>query len=148
MPQNGLPKGRFNKPVAKTAQRFSGSVSFDWRLYRYDIAGSIAHAAALARSGIITRDEQKQLRPACALSKKGMPFREAHEIVAKLVARSAAKSILLNDVPLAEIKKHSSLFAETPQVFDVHRSLAKRKAIGAPLPKNITAQIKRWRVRL
>jgi argininosuccinate lyase len=97
LPQNGLPKGRFNKAVAKTAQRFSGSVSFDWRLYRYDIAGSIAHAAALARS---------------------------------------------------EIKKHSSLFAETPQVFDVHRSLAKRKAIGAPSPKNIAAQIKRWRVRL
>jgi hypothetical protein len=54
-------KGRFNKPVAKIAQRFSESVSFDWRLYRYDIAGSIAHAAALARSGLISRDEQQQI---------------------------------------------------------------------------------------
>jgi len=50
-------KGRFNKPAAKIAQRYSESVSFDWRLCRCDIAGSIAHAAALARAGIITATE-------------------------------------------------------------------------------------------
>ena len=44
-------KGRFNKPAAEIAQRYGESVSFDWRLYRHDIAGSIAHAAALARAG-------------------------------------------------------------------------------------------------
>ncbi len=38
-------------------QRFSESVSFDWRLYRFDILGSIAHAKALERAGILTRDE-------------------------------------------------------------------------------------------
>ncbi|PYJ47484.1 MAG: hypothetical protein DME50_14610 [Verrucomicrobia bacterium] len=42
-------KGRFSKPAAEVAQRYSESVSFDWRLYQYDIAGSIAHAAALWR---------------------------------------------------------------------------------------------------
>jgi hypothetical protein len=47
-------KGRFNKPAAEIAQRYGESVSFDWRLYRHDIAGSIAHAAALARAGIIS----------------------------------------------------------------------------------------------
>jgi len=45
-------KGRFNKPAAEIAQRYSESVSFDWRLYRHDIAGSheivgkiVAHSA-------------------------------------------------------------------------------------------------------
>ena len=33
--------------MAEVAQRYSASVSFDWRLYPHDIAGSIAHAAAL-----------------------------------------------------------------------------------------------------
>src|SRR5215471_15304487 len=50
-------KGRFNKPAAEIAERYSESVSFDWRLYPYDIAGSIVHASALARAGILTRAE-------------------------------------------------------------------------------------------
>src|SRR5439155_2318252 len=54
-------KGRFSEPAASVAQRYSESVSFDWRLYRYDIAGSIAHAAALAQAGIITADERRKI---------------------------------------------------------------------------------------
>src|SRR5690349_23624775 len=53
-------KGRF-KPAAEIAQRYSESVSFDWRLYRYDIAGSIAHAAALARAGVISAAERGEI---------------------------------------------------------------------------------------
>ena len=54
-------KGRLSQPAAKLAQRYSESVSFDWRLYPYDIAGSIAHAAALARAGIITPAERQKI---------------------------------------------------------------------------------------
>ncbi|HAF02602.1 MAG TPA: argininosuccinate lyase, partial [Spartobacteria bacterium] len=54
-------KGRFNKPMAEVAQRYSASVSFDWRLYPYDIAGSSAHAAALAAAGIISADERDKI---------------------------------------------------------------------------------------
>ena len=52
--------GRFRKPAPEIAQRYSESVSFDWRLYRHDIAGSIAHAAALAQAGIITGNEGRK----------------------------------------------------------------------------------------
>src|SRR6266566_1807330 len=54
-------KGRLNQPAAELAQRYGESVSFDWRLYRHDIAGSIAHAAALAAAGIVTADEQQKI---------------------------------------------------------------------------------------
>src|SRR6266536_3495811 len=54
-------RGRFNQPATDVAQRYSESVSLDWRLYRHDIAGSNAHAAALARAGIITTDERQQI---------------------------------------------------------------------------------------
>src|SRR5437870_2768029 len=50
-------EGRFSSPAAEIAQRYSESVSFDRRLYRHDIAGSIAHAAALASAGILAADE-------------------------------------------------------------------------------------------
>jgi len=54
-------KGRLDQPAAGLAQQYSESVSLDWRLYRHDIAGSIAHAAALARARIITPDERQQI---------------------------------------------------------------------------------------
>jgi argininosuccinate lyase len=54
-------KGRFNKRAAEIAQRYSASISFDRRFYRYDIAGSVAHAAALAKAGVLTADEQGKI---------------------------------------------------------------------------------------
>jgi argininosuccinate lyase len=50
-------EGRFSSPAAEVAQRYSESVSFDRRLYHHDIAGSIAHASALASAGILSADE-------------------------------------------------------------------------------------------
>jgi len=54
-------KGRFQKQTADLVQRYGESVSFDWRLYRHDIAGSIAHARALERAGLLTADEFRQI---------------------------------------------------------------------------------------
>ena len=80
------------------------------------------------------------------LVKKGMPFREAHEIIGKLVTQCVTKRRLLNQVPLGEMKKLSPLFdADVANVFDIRRSLSGRRAVGAPSPENIAAQIKRWR---
>jgi argininosuccinate lyase len=50
-------EGRFSSAASEIAQRYSESVSFDRRLYRHDIAGSIAHASALASIGILAADE-------------------------------------------------------------------------------------------
>jgi len=47
--------------MAPVAARYSESQSFDRRLYRNDVAGSIAHAAALARAGIISPEEKKRI---------------------------------------------------------------------------------------
>ena len=80
------------------------------------------------------------------LVKKGAPFRQAHEIVGKLVAQALGNRTPLNQMPLAELKKLSPLFdVDVASIFDVRRSLAARTAIGAPSPENISGQIKRWR---
>jgi argininosuccinate lyase len=261
--------GRLNQPAAELAQRYSESVSFDWLLYPYDIAGSIAHAAALARAGIITIEERQQIENelrviekeiesgkfewdasledvhmnveaaltkrtgavgvklhtarsrndqialdlrlyvkaeiaevsgrlrglqkdkkalfdsvdttksalevfaamlpelkinrermenaarnpnllgtdlAEYLVKKGTPFREAHQIVGELVVHSITKSVPLDQIGVAEMKKFSPHFDDdVAKIFDVRDSLAQRRAIGAPSPENIAAQIKRWK---
>ena len=80
------------------------------------------------------------------LVKKGMPFREAHEAVGKLVARSAAAKRALDDISLLEMQEISPLFGDDVlKVFDVRASLAKRTAVGAPSPENVAAQIARWK---
>jgi argininosuccinate lyase len=83
------------------------------------------------------------------LVKKGVPFREAHEIVGRLVADCVTTGMSLNQVPLVELKKRSPLFdVDVANVCDVRHSLSQRRAIGAPSPKNVTAQIRRWRAKL
>jgi argininosuccinate lyase len=48
---------RFQKGVDKKVEAYTASIPFDQRLYREDIAGSIAHARALAKAGIISEKE-------------------------------------------------------------------------------------------
>ncbi len=52
---------RFQKQIDKTAETFTASVHFDWLLYPYDIAGSIAHAKMLGRQGIISQKDAETI---------------------------------------------------------------------------------------
>jgi argininosuccinate lyase len=54
-------KGRFAQETSALVQRYGESVSFDWRLYAHDIAGSIAHSKGLLKAGILTSEEQQQI---------------------------------------------------------------------------------------
>jgi len=49
--------GRFSKEVDEKVNDFNSSISFDARMYRQDIEGSIAHAGMLGETGIIDKDE-------------------------------------------------------------------------------------------
>ena len=53
--------GRFTKAEEKNALDFNASISYDCRMYREDIAGSIAHAKMLAAHGIISKEDQKKI---------------------------------------------------------------------------------------
>ncbi len=50
-------KGRFSQATADLVQQFGESISYDWRLYPYDVAGSIAHARAQVKAGLLTKEE-------------------------------------------------------------------------------------------
>lgn len=53
--------GRFAHAVSVEVQRFSESISFDWRLWRHDILGSMVHATMLAKVGLLTEVELKAI---------------------------------------------------------------------------------------
>ena len=54
-------KGRFKKELSKTTNDFNSSISFDSRMYKEDIEGSIAHATMLGRCGIIKEEEANDI---------------------------------------------------------------------------------------
>ncbi|MDD4874330.1 MAG: argininosuccinate lyase [Dehalococcoidales bacterium] len=54
-------RSRFDKPPDELVVKYTSSLHFDWRLYSYDIRGSIAHARMLAKQGIISNEESNTL---------------------------------------------------------------------------------------
>lgn len=51
--------GRFSKASTSSADAFNASITFDQRMYKEDITGSIAHAKMLGRQGIIAMEESE-----------------------------------------------------------------------------------------
>ena len=59
--QGALWGGRFSSGPSPELAALSRSTHFDWRLALYDIAGSHAHAKALAAAGLLTADDEAEL---------------------------------------------------------------------------------------
>jgi argininosuccinate lyase len=83
------------------------------------------------------------------LVKKGLPFREAHEAVARAVRAAEQKGCDLADLPLEELRSFSGLIGEDVYgVLTLEGSLAARNHIGGTAPTQVRAAIDRVRQRL
>jgi len=83
------------------------------------------------------------------LTRKGLPFRDAHEAVGLAVRRAEELGVDLPQLPLAELQGFSPLVAE--DIFDVltvEGSLASRNHIGGTAPEQVRAAIQRARSHL
>ena len=74
-------EGRFSGATEPLMERFSSSIQVDWRLFPYDIEGSIAYAEMLARIGILTKDEAIRIADALReiegeIEQGKLPFRD------------------------------------------------------------------------
>jgi argininosuccinate lyase len=75
---------------------------------------------------------------------KGMPFREAHRTVGRVVAAVQRSRRTLADLDLEEWRKHSSLFDDDVlELFDVERALRRKEVVGGPGPKMVSRQLVR-----
>ena len=54
--------GRFTKSTDSFTDHFHSSISFDQRMYKEDITGSIAHAAMLGKQGVISKEDSELLQ--------------------------------------------------------------------------------------
>ena len=80
------------------------------------------------------------------LVKKGLPFRDAHEAVARAVRRAEARGCDLSALGLAELRQFSPLVgADVFKVLTLEGSLASRDHVGGTAPKRVRAAIRRAR---
>jgi argininosuccinate lyase len=76
----------------------------------------------------------------------GVPFRQAHEVIGKLVAFSMTEKRAFAEITLEEYQGFSAAFeADLFDCLNLETALQARKGIGAPSPQNVAAQIARWR---
>ena len=70
------------------------------------------------------------------LVKKGMPFRDAHSVIGKIVLYCIDKNCAIDDLPIDELKKFSDIFED--DIYDeisLETCVNKRLTIGAPSPE-------------
>lgn len=80
---------------------------------------------------------------------KGIPFREAHHIVGKLVAYCEEKNITFKNVELMDLKNIHEIFTEDAlKCFDIKTSLTRKKTYGSPNPELVKKHISAWKEKL
>ncbi|MES9936707.1 MAG: argininosuccinate lyase, partial [Sedimenticola sp.] len=83
------------------------------------------------------------------LVRKGIPFRDAHEVVGKAVALCVEKECDLSDLGLGELQAFSDAIGDDVfEVLTLEGSVAARNHIGGTAPEQVRAAIERARERL
>jgi len=77
---------------------------------------------------------------------RGIPFRESHSIVGKVVQLAEEKNVKLNELKVDELKNINPVFDETAlEVFTVKDALYRKKTFGSPNPDIVRTEIKKWK---
>jgi argininosuccinate lyase len=79
------------------------------------------------------------------LVRKGLPFRDAHKAVARLVSYAEGQRKSLGDLSLEEYRQFSPLFEEDSRRIDLAASLSARDITGGTAPKQVARQLRRAR---
>jgi argininosuccinate lyase len=82
------------------------------------------------------------------LVRKGLPFREAHGAVGKLVRHAEQRGVDLGKLTLPEMRRFSPLFDEDARRIDVMASLRSRDVPGGTAPRQVAAALRRARKRV
>jgi argininosuccinate lyase len=78
-----------------------------------------------------------------------LPFREAHHVTGRIVAKAAEAGVPLDDLPLAAMQAIEPRITKAVfGVLSVEKSVTSRVVYGGTAPKNVRIQAKRWLKRL
>jgi argininosuccinate lyase len=131
------------EPLFDTVDTLAGTL----RILAEMVAGIQVKPAAMeaaARRGYATATDLADY-----LVKKGLPFRDAHEVVAHAVKLGLQRGLDLAELPLAELQAlHPLIGDDAPGVLTLRGSLEARNVRGGTAPAQVLAQVARHRARL
>ncbi len=114
------------------------------RIFSDMVGGIRVKAEAMERSALQGYSTATDL--ADYLVKKGLPFRDAHETVARAVRFAVERGVGLEDIALADLRGFSALIGDdAPQALRLQGSVAARDHVGGTAPGQVRAQVARWR---
>ena len=83
------------------------------------------------------------------LVKQGLPFRDAHEVVARAVKLAIERGANLAELPLETLQSfHAAIGPDVQQVLTLRGSLDARNGVGGTAPEQVREQVARHRARL
>jgi argininosuccinate lyase len=82
------------------------------------------------------------------LVRRGLPFRQAHEVVGRLVQYAEGQGKTFAELSQAEYRRFSALFPEGISKLDLAAALQARSAPGGTAPRRVAAALRKWRGRL
>ena len=131
------------EPLFDTVDTLAGTL----RIMAEMVAGIVVKPQAMedaAKKGYATATDLADY-----LLKKGLPFRDAHEVVAHAVKLGLQRGLDLAELPLAELRAlHPAIGEDAPGVLTLRGSLEARNVRGGTAPPQVRAQIARHRGRL
>jgi argininosuccinate lyase len=131
------------EPLFDTVDTLAGTL----RILAEMVAGIQVKPAAMeaaARRGYATATDLADY-----LVKKGLPFRDAHEVVAHAVKLGLQRGLDLAELPLADLQAlHPLIGDDAPGALTLRGSLEARNTRGGTAPAQVLLQVARHRVRL
>jgi argininosuccinate lyase len=129
----GLPL-TYNKDLQEDKEGFFDAVDtikFSLAVYRDMILTMTVNVDKMQQA--VSKDFSNATDLADYLVRKGLPFRQAHEVVGKCVAYAILNNKFLPEITLAEYKEFSDLFEEDLLVaLEPYNCVAARKSYGGP----------------
>ena len=81
------------------------------------------------------------------LSKKGVPFRDAHEIAGRIVLHAIEKKVELSDLNLSDMRKHSpKIQSDVFDVLSLEQTLKTKNAVGGTAPERVKNALRKARL--
>jgi argininosuccinate lyase len=117
------------------------------RIFAAMVAGIVVKPEAMRRAALKGHATATDL--ADYLVKKGLAFRDAHEVVARAVKLAIERGVDLADLPLETLRSlHASIGVDARAVLTLEGSIAARDIVGGTAPAQVRAQIAAARARL
>ena len=141
----GLPTG-YNRDLQEDKEALFDTV--DTLLLTLPAMAGAAETAAFRpeRMRAVMDDQLLATDLAEYLVRKGVRFRESHEVVGKLVRRAEERGVRLSDLDLSEFQReHAAFGADVRGVFDWMRSADSRDSAGGTSKRSVTEQLREAR---